>query len=162
MCICQFLLLVVDRRLMAARYMLALAEEGDECGHWAKPNVMRMRHSTLKVKFSSETQLAWFPNKIQHILCTRVSVPRNCFYRAFNLRIWGSHSWAYCLGVTWEPQILKSISRYECLCYFTLASSRPYGPLLARSGSHHKINISTCPKAKKKYSDWANSAGSLK
>ena len=32
-------------------------------------------------------------------------------YGAFDLRIWGSHSWAYCLGVTWEPQILKSIAR---------------------------------------------------
>ena len=58
---CTFLLLVVDRRLMAARYMLALAEEGDECGHWAKPKVMRMRHSTLKVKFSSETQAGLIP-----------------------------------------------------------------------------------------------------
>ena len=59
---------------------LLSAEEGDECGHWAKPNVMGMRHSTLKVKFSSETQLARFPNKIQHILCTRVSlVTRNYF-----------------------------------------------------------------------------------
>ena len=56
-CKCTFLLLVVDRR-HGSQIVFALAEEGDECGHWAKSNVMRMRHSTLKVKFSSETQLA--------------------------------------------------------------------------------------------------------
>ena len=31
-------------------------------------------------------------------------------YCRFDLRIWGSHRWAYCLGVTWDTQILISTS----------------------------------------------------
>ena len=53
------------------------------------------------------------------------STRRHLTYGAFDLRIWGSHSWAYCLGVTWEPQILKSISRYQEIQKITLFQLKP-------------------------------------
>ena len=83
-------------------------------GNYASPAIYQGKFASQSFwKHPSWTKLLYYSSR-------KVSTLNQCtmstyfLYCQFDLRIWGSHRWAYCLGVSWEPQILISISRYVC------------------------------------------------